>query len=39
MRDKVREWAAHNALTLIFLSFMFFLTWIVIVVDNYVVRR
>lgn len=36
MKAKVREWAAHNALTLIFLSAMFVVTWVVIVVDNYV---
>lgn len=31
-REKIREWAAKNALTLIFLSFMFFFTWFLLAI-------
>lgn len=31
-KSKVKRWAYHNALTLIFLSSMFIITWIVMVV-------
>lgn len=33
-RHHVREWASKNAYTLIFLSTMFFVTWIVVFVAN-----
>ena len=32
MMHDIRAWAAKNALTLIFLSVMFFITWVVQVV-------
>jgi hypothetical protein len=34
--ERFREWAHDNACTLTFLSAMFIITWIVIVVANYV---
>lgn len=31
-RKKVEQWAAANAYTLIFLSFMFFVTWAIVTI-------
>lgn len=34
VRSKVKKWAYHNAYTLIFLSVMFVITWVVAVVTS-----
>jgi hypothetical protein len=34
VRSKVKKWAYHNAHTLIFLSVMFVITWVVAVVTS-----
>lgn len=33
--SKLRAWAAQNALTLVFMSFMFIMTWVVILVATF----
>jgi hypothetical protein len=35
MRESIREWAHRRAYTLIFLSVMFFITWVVTVVVHF----
>lgn len=36
VKCKLRVWAAENAFTLIFLSSMFFITWVILLVTRYV---
>lgn len=36
MKQKIRDWSRENALTLVFLSFMFLVTWTVEVIVRYV---